>query len=78
MAKADSKPNKGFIKEIAKTKPVVNSKKPFEWRQPIVKPVASSQATPYRMREFKEVRPAKSNLVVEQTTHIKNRREGKK
>lgn len=54
-----NKPDKGFIKEIARAKPSPQKVDPFTWSKPVVKPTADAQGTPYRMREMKSVKPNK-------------------
>lgn len=68
-----NKPNKGFIKEIAKDPRPENKKDGFKWGKAIVKPSADGQATPYRIREYKAVKPSKTNLALE----VKNKKVGK-
>jgi len=75
VATSDSKPNKGFIKELAKSPKPKEKDNKFAWDKAIVKPPSNdAMATPHRIKEFKTVRSAKSNLVSEQKLHISKRR----
>lgn len=71
-----SKPNKGWIKELAKKPAAQKKPAPFTYAKPVVPQAvkADGMRTPYRMREFKSAKEPKSNIVIEQTEHIKKRR----
>lgn len=73
------KGNKGFFKELA-SKPVAETRhKSFNYSAPVV----SSKAEPvmtntsYRMREFKAVKAAISDICTEQRNHVDKRRGNK-
>jgi hypothetical protein len=71
----NSRPDKGFLREIAKAPVSDKSKSEFTWSKPVVKAAkAEALATPHRMREFKSVKESKTNIVSEQRAHIKRRR----
>lgn len=62
------KPNKGWIKELKKSSPKPESKKPFSYSKPVNKlDKPNSMAINSRTREFKSVKQDKStNFAIEQ------------
>lgn len=70
-----SKPDKGFIKELAKKAPEPKPKKPFTYSKPITpeSKEVNGMHTPHRMREFKSVKVT-TEFTQEMTSHIKKRR----
>lgn len=72
---ANSKPNKGFLREIEKNPQRANAKKPFDYSKPITpqSKEVNGMHTPHRLREFKSVKSTE-NFTSETTQHQKNRR----
>lgn len=56
------KPNKGWIKEIAKRPVNENKKDSFTWHKALVKPTASAMNTPRRIANNRSVKPAKTTI----------------
>ncbi len=71
----NSRPDKGFIRELEKPVQDKATKKPFSYSKPITPKSAevNGMHTPHRMREFKSVKPANA-FTAETTNHIKKRR----
>lgn len=71
----NSKPEKGFIRELSKSVIPKEAKKPFTYSKAITPQSKETNGmhTPHRLREFKSVKPANS-FASETTQHIKKRR----
>lgn len=69
-----SRANKGWIKELAKRPERAREKKPFVWDKAVVpKELPVGNATEYRLKEFKAVKKADSQLTDEFAAHVKKR-----
>ena len=71
----NQRPDKGFIKEIAKDPVNLNQKKPFTYSKAVTpqSKEVNGMHTPHRMREFKSVKDTAA-FTTETKNHIKNRR----
>lgn len=71
----NSRPDKGFIREIERKPNLEIKKKPFDYSKPVTpqSKEVNGMHTPHRMREFKSVKQTTA-FTGETTTHIKNRR----
>ena len=71
----NSRPDKGFMRELAKPVAQKETKKPFTYSNPITpqSKEVNGMHTPHRMRKFKSVKPENA-FTTETANHIKNRR----
>lgn len=71
----NSRPDKGFIREIERNPKLVEKKQPFNYSKPVTpqSKEVNGMHTPHRMREFKSVKQT-SDFTTETANHIKKRR----
>lgn len=71
----NSRPDKGFIKEVLRKPNLEVKKQAFDYSKPVTpqSKEVNGMHTPHRMREFKSVKPANA-FTTETTNHIKKRR----